>query len=128
MPNFNTYASSMLFNDPYLVFSGGHDVTLNKTVARTLTIDLEDKGVVSWVERGPMNFNRGFHQLVKYDSSGVYALGGQDENGNCVSSTEFLDFSSGLWSVTNDMTLTVPRKKFCTVVHEQKLYIIGGQR
>eukprot|EP00732_Lithocolla_globosa_P002661 Lithocolla_globosa_v1_NODE_1828_length_2283_cov_49.946809.p1 type:complete len:369 gc:universal NODE_1828_length_2283_cov_49.946809:1070-2176(+) len=62
----------------------------------------------------------------------LYAFGGEQKDDDCAYSVvidhvESYDVSTDRWTYQEDMTLSVPRFRFCAVTIDSTLYVIGGQ-
>jgi hypothetical protein len=117
------------------LFAVGGTITVggSEQVAVTNTIFLPlapDGGVASAFQQGPPMLTHRLGARLEYLNGRLYALGGFDDTDKPVGTIEVSTVAPqthvpGPWTATTQ-SLQTPRGDFCTFVHGDRIYVIGG--
>jgi len=77
-----------------------------------------------WTSTGTMQSAREFNAQVEFSNGKVFAIGGVDNNGNLLASSELYTASSGKWALTG--SLTNAREVFPAVVLSNGKVLVSG--
>ena len=100
--------------------------SLSSFPGTTKFLDLEED-VRQWVTGGDLVYSRAFHTLV-YTGGYVIAIGGSTNGTSCVPQLERLDLTALTWSYHGTDLPLSGRQKHCSLVYNDIVYIIGGNK
>jgi N-acetylneuraminic acid mutarotase len=120
-----SYHQSTLLLDGKVLITGGYQKNFDSRIPIS-SAEVFEPSSSSWSSVAPMNVARVNHSSTLLNDGRVLVVGGNNENGDLLSSSEIYDPQTNTWSFTKNELKDARSAHFAAIMKNGKVIVMGG--